>query len=83
MSSKFITPFGGVCAACGKTLYLEKEYDDAGAVRYSIWCPTKECRNHGGGYFKTVRGATRDYQKRQGRGRVCPTMTVGTMADTE
>lgn len=47
MSSKFITPFGGVCAACGKTLYLETEHDDAGAVRYSIWCPTKECRNHG------------------------------------
>ncbi len=83
MSSKYITPYGDTCAVCGKALYLEKEYNDSGVARYSIWCPTNGCRNHSGGYFRTVRGATRDYQKRQAMSGVCPTVVVGTMPDAE
>lgn len=79
MSSKFIKPYGEMCSVCGKTVYLEKTCDSKGTVRYSIWCPTVGCPNNSGDYFKTVRGAGRDYQKRQATSRVCPTMIVGTM----
>lgn len=46
MSYRIVTPVKeGVCPVCGGTAFIQ-EYDDTGAVQYSVWCGNPECSSY-------------------------------------
>lgn len=55
-----VRPFGKlICDKCGKQIYQETRVDEDGALKYAVWCPTKECRDVV--FFDTMDEASMDY----------------------